>query len=522
MRDRGPAFSLSRRAFLVSAAAAGGAVAFGFPFDLGTSAAARPGSVELYNWVVIAPDNTVTLRLAQVEMGQGAMTSMAQLLAEELEVDWSALKTEYISIAEHLRRGKVYGLTRTVSSLGVKLSQEPLRTAGAQIRAMLVAAAAARLGVPASELEGKNSAVHHAPTGRKMLYAELAADAAALDVPDPASLGLKEPKNWEVIGQSLPRLDIPAKTDGTAIFGIDVRLPGMKHAAIAMSPTFGGRVASYDANAALRQPGVSHVLAIEEGRSVVVVAEDWWQAKAALDAMPIEWDRGPAAALDSDAILADMRAGLAAEADSVPRDDGDVETALAAAARILEADYFVPYLEHATPEPMNCTALVTDDRFEVWAPTQVPESALHWAADTAGMDVSAGELHVTLLGGGLGRRQMSDFVSQAVEIAKAMKGTPVKLLWSREDTTRHGFYRPTSLSRVRAALDADGKVTAWWHRIVGHSESPVQTTYGADSLALRRAEHAHRAGRARVARSDRADARRRLCHELLRHPELHG
>lgn len=483
MRDRHPPPLISRRAFLVSATAAGGAITFGFPVDTpATALGSAPTKIELYNWVVIAPDNTVTIRLAQVEMGQGAMTAMAQLMAEELEVDWSALRTEFISIATHLRRGKVYGWARTVSSLGVRLSEQPLRTAGAQIRTMLVAAAAARLGVPAGELRAESSMVIHPPTGRKLSYAELAAEAAALEPPDPASVRLREPKDWRVIGRSVPRLDIPAKTDGSAIFGIDVRLPGMKHAAISMCPTFGGRVVSFDAEAALTQPGVRSVLAIEDGRAVVVVADEWWQAKAALDAMPITWDRGPWATLDSEAILVDMRGGLHMQPDTILRDDGDVERALAAGTRTLEAEYFVPYLEHATPEPINCTALVTNERFEVWAPTQVPVSAIHRAAEVAGMDVGAGELHVTLVGGGFGRRQMSDFVGQAVEIASAMRGTPVKLLWSREDTTRQGFYRPTSLSRLRAAIDAGGKVTAWWHRVVAHSNNPVQSTYGTDSL----------------------------------------
>ena len=483
MHASAPLRPISRRTFLVSAAAAGGGAAFGFPFALPEmgEAVAAPQDVELYNWVVIDPNNVVTVRIAQMEMGQGTMTAMAQLLAEELEADWSTIRTEFISVATHLRRDEVYGRTRTASSLGVKLSQSVLRTAGAQIRTILVEAAARRLSVPASELVAENSAVLHPPTVRRLLYGELAAEAQHIAVPDPASLRLKQPKDWKLIGKSVPRLDVPMKTDGSAVFGIDVELPGMKQAAIGMCPILGGRLLSYDAEVALARPGVRAVVALEGEEAVAVVADDWWQARTAIDAMPVEWDGGEAA-LDSESILRDLRMGLDAEPDSILRDDGAVEAALASAVRRFEAEYSVPYLEHATMEPMNCTALVTDDRFEVWAPTQVPETAIGIAAEAAGMDVSRGELHPTLMGGGFGRRQNSDYVRQAVLIAKAMKGTPVKLIWSREDTTRHGPFRPTSLSWLRAALDADGQPTAWWHRIVAHSISPVQSTYGADAL----------------------------------------
>ncbi len=484
MHEDGTCGAISRRGLLLSAAASGGAMAFGFPWGaagVAEAALPQPGA-ELYNWVVIAPDNTITIRIAQMEMGQGTMTAMAQLLAEELEADWRTVKTEFISIAAHLQRDKVYGRTRTASSLGVKLSEPVLRAAGAQIRAMLLEAAARRFGVPASELTAEGSAVRHAATGRELRYGQLAAEAGHSAVPDPTSVRLKKPRDWKLIGKSVPRLDIPSKLDGSAVFGIDTSIPGMKHAAIAMSPVFGGRLISYDSEAALARTGVRQVVELGEEGAVAVIADDWWQARSAIDAMPIEWDAGAAAAPDSAAILADLRNGLDALPESVLRDDGQVDAALASAAQRLEAEYFVPYLEHATLEPMNCTALVTDDRFEVWAPTQVPETAIGIAAEAAGLEVSRGELHPTLMGGGFGRRQISDYVRQAVLIAKAMKGTPVKLLWSREDTTRRGPFRPTSLSRLRASLDASGRPTAWWHRIAAHSVSPVQSSYGADAL----------------------------------------
>ncbi len=483
MPDLIESYSISRRDVLVAAALGGGAVAFGYCGSaLALADAVAPtGDTELYNWVVIAADNSVTLRIAQMEMGQGAITAMAQLLAEELEADWAGIRTEFISIATHRRRNKVYGRTRTAASLGVKLSEQLLRTAGAQIRMMLVTAAAARFGVPAVELVARDSAIHHPTTGRKLLYAELAGDAARVPPPDPATLRLKAPQDWKLVGKPLARLDVPAKTDGSAIYGIDVSLPGMKHAAIAMSPVVGGKLASHDAEAVLAQPGVHAVVPVGED-AIAVIADDWWQARTALDAMPIEWRGGAYASLSSETILADLRMGLQAEPDIVLRDDGDVGEAMPKAANHLEAEYFVPYLDHAPLEPMNATALVTDDRFEVWVPTQVPETALSVAAETLGMDPNSGEVHPTLMGGGFGRRQSSDFVRQAAQIAKAIPGTAVKLLWSREDTTRHGPLRPVALSRFRAALDRKGTVAAWSHRIAAHSTSPVDSTYGADSL----------------------------------------
>jgi isoquinoline 1-oxidoreductase beta subunit len=456
---------LSRRAFILSAAAAGGALVVGLRL-------VNRDTVEINNWITVAPDSTTTIRIAQMEMGQGTMTSMAQLLAEELAVDWSKVRTEFISTRTQLRRGKVYGRTTTSASRGVRYSQALLRTCGAQIRTMFVRAAAERLGVPASELEANNSVVTHVPTARALTYGELASAAAKVPVPDATSIKLKAPKDWTFIGKAIPRVDVPAKVDGTAVYGIDVKLPGMKHAAVAMSPVFGGRLKSYAAKEALSAPGILKVIELKsegEINGVAVVADHWWQAKLAVEAIPKEWDAGAWATTDSAAILTNMRTGLEGAPEEILYETGNVAAAMASAEQILEADYFVPYLEHATMEPMNCTALVTDDNFEVWAPTQVPEKAIKLAADVAGLSVRRGDLHVTQIGGGFGRRLESDFVTQAVQIAKAMKGTPIKLLWSREDTTRHGFYRPANLSRLRGALDASGNLTGWAHRIVAPS-----------------------------------------------------
>ena len=439
-------------------------------------------AVEIDNWITIAPDNTTTIRIARMEMGQGTMTSMAQLLAEELGVDWSKVKTELISIRTQLRRSGIYGTTRTEASRSVTHSELMLRTCGAQIRTMLVRAAAEKLGVAESQLKAERSVVTHVATGRHVTYGELASAAARLSVPDAKSIRLKNPRDWTLIGKSLRRVDAPAKVNGEAIYGIDVKLPGLKHAAIAMSPVFGGRLKSYDASDALSRQGVLKVVEVMNNgqvEAVAVVADHWWQARSAVDAMPKEWDAGELGNTDSTTILAKLQAGLECPADALLRKEGDVEAADASAKQILEADYFVPYLEHATMEPINCTALVTNDSFEVWAPTQAPEEAIALAARAAGLPVSKGDLHVTQIGGGFGRRLASDFVTQAVQIAKATKGTPIKLLWSREDTMRHGFYRPANLSRFRGALDASGNIASWSHRIVAPSDDIVLGQFGA-------------------------------------------
>ena len=432
-------------------------------------------AVEIRDWITVAPDNTVTIRIAQMEMGQGAMTSMAQLIGEELAVDWSKVKTEFISIKTQLLRGRIFGRTRTDASRGVRNSEEMLRKCGAQIRSMLVRAASERLRVPASELVAANSVVYHAPTGRTLTYGQLASSAARLAPPDWASLKLKSSKEWAVIGKPVPRVDIPSKVDGSAIYGIDVSLPGMKYAAIAMSPVFGGRLKSYRVPEAFNSSRIIKILEVEVGgqpNAVAVVADQWWQAKQAVQAIVKEWDAG-SSGTGSESLLASMRGGLGSPSHEVLQETGDVATALLSAKHVLEAEYFVPYLEHATMEPMNCTALVTDNRFEVWAPTQTPERAIKVAAEVAGLSVKRGDLHVTQIGGGFGRRLESDFVAQAVQIAKAMKGTPIKLLWSREDTTRHGFYRPANLSLVRASINAQGDVSGWTHRIVATSHSEL-------------------------------------------------
>jgi isoquinoline 1-oxidoreductase subunit beta len=495
MAEKSGNMVVSRRAFVLSSVAAAGALVIGLrPAKINPrSAASEPAIGEIHNWVVVAPDNTVTVRIPQAEMGQGAMTSTVQVLAEELELDWSKIKTEFISLSAHLNRGRAYGRTETSASIGLRLSELPLRTAGAQIRTMLIRAAAHRFGVPESELIAENSVVTHVSSGRKLTYGELAVDAAQIPVPNPKSIVLKDSGEWKLLGKSVPRVDLVPKINGTAVFGIDVKIPGMKHAAIMMSPVFGGKLISYDSRPAMSISGVHKVLKIYGDRDIrgptdgliddalVVVADDWWQANRALGAIPKKWAGGPWAKTDSIAILENLRSGVYGAADKTLRKEGDARASLSA-TRILEAEYFAPYLEQATMEPMNCTALVTDDYFEVWAPTQHPEDAIQMAAKVAGLPVTKGELHVTQIGGGFGRRTQCDFVNQAVQIAKAMQGSPVKLVWSREETLRHSFYRQASISRLRGGFDANGDVLFWAHRIVAQSRNEVNSTFGSDTL----------------------------------------
>jgi isoquinoline 1-oxidoreductase beta subunit len=462
--------------------------------------AAQAGEgAEVNHWIVVAPDNTITVRVAQMEMGGGTLTAMAQLVAEELEADPAALRAEFVDIALHVRKGWLYGRTATAESIGVKLAEKQLRVAGATLRTMLVEAAALRWAVPPGQCAARGGVITHAPSGRTLTFAAVATEAARLRVPPPGAVRLKAAGDWTVIGKPLRRIDGPSKVDGTAKFGIDISLPGMRHAAVAMSPTFGGRVKSYDPRQVAGRPGVLGVFTIQDGAAVAIVAKLWWQAHQAVEALDIEWEPG-ADPRGSEAIAGTLADALDSGAAEIVRDDGDVDAALTGAHRTVTADYSFPYLEHATMEPLNCTALVTKDRFEVWAPTQVPEAAFRAAAEEAGMTLGQGNLHPTLMGGGFGRRQMSDFVRQAVQIARRMRGTPVKLVWSREDTMRHGYYHPANAARLRAGLDAAGRVVAWEHRAASVSTNPIYSTIGAESLpyAIGNVRVSRAARRARV------------------------
>ena len=473
--------SASRRTFLQRSATGAGAAwagALSLGFYLPPAAAdklatdgPRAGAADINAWIRITPDNQVICEVARAEMGQGTSTSLPMMLAEELECRWEDVRMEFASVNEHLARNKVYVTFATGGSRGTRDSQLVMRKAGAAAREMLKAAAAERWSVAASELTAKLGKISHAPSKRSASYGELAQAAASQKVP--ADIVLKTPAQWTIIGRPMQRFDIPAKSDGSAVYGIDVRLPGMLYAALLQCPVFGGTPVSFDAAAVLNRRGVKKV--IQGPDFVAVLADNWWRAQQALKSLKVVWNYQGGEKLDDAAILKLLEAGIAASRPM--RADGNFEAALAEAtaatgngAKVIEADYFTPYLNHFTLEPQNCTAIVQGDQAEVWAPTQNAEATQAEAAKTLAVPLQNITVHRPYLGGGFGRRGASqDYVRQALQIAKELPGTPVKLLWSREEDMQHDFYRPAALYRQRAIVDGKGKLTAWQARIASQS-----------------------------------------------------
>jgi len=451
--------AIHRREFLKASLALGGAFSLEFSFPLSGMAAAGKPPVEVNAWVVIHPDDRVVVRIARSEMGQGTYTALAQLVAEELDCDWGKVSSEFASPNEHIRRNRIWGSMSTGGSQGVRSSQDYVRKAGAAARLMLVNAAAARWNVPAAECAAERGVVTHAPSKRSLRYGELAAEAAKLE--PPKNVVLRDPKDWKIAGKPMHRFDIPDKVMGKPVFGVDVVLPGMLHASIAQCPVFGGKLKGVDSSAAEKMRGVKKV--VRAADFVAVVADSWWRADEALQELKIEWDVGANGAASTDSIMAMLRDGLADPKLPQARKTGDADAALAAAARVVEAEYSSPYINHATMEPQTCTAWFKPDGFlEVWTSTQNGEASMATAAETAGLPLEKVEVHKMMLGGGFGRRGgPQDYVRQGVLIARALPGTPVKLMWSRAEDMQHGYYRPASVVRMKAGLDATGKVTAF-------------------------------------------------------------
>ena len=458
--------SLSRRRFIQASAVAGGGFMLGFALPADAQAPASFGATspdEINAWIVIHADERVVIRIARSEMGQGSLTALAQLVAEELDCDWARVSTEFASPNEHIRRNRVWGSMSTGGSQGVRGSHDYVRRAGASARHMLVAAAAARWKVPAAECRAERGIVSHASSRRTLSYGQLAAE-AAMQAP-PKEVALRDAKDWKIAGQPLRRLDIPDKVLGKPVFGVDVALPGMLHASIAQCPVFGGRVSSVDERAALAMRGVKKV--VREADFVAVVADSWWRADEALRKLAIAWDFGDNAGASTESIMAMLRAGLDAPDLPFAKNSGDAAAALASAARTLEAEYHSPYLNHATLEPQTCTAWFRPDGLlEVWTSTQNGEASMAAAAAASGLPLEKIEVHKMMLGGGFGRRGgPQDFVAQGVKIARALPGVPVKMMWSREEDMQHGFYRPASVVRMKAGLDARGNLVAMHTRI---------------------------------------------------------
>jgi isoquinoline 1-oxidoreductase beta subunit len=459
---------LNRRAFVIGTASVGAGLALGLdlPFGGPTVVRAADGSPEVNAWVVIRPDDTVVIRIARSEMGQGTLTGLAQLVAEELECDWSKVTTEYPSPGQSVARKRVWGEFSTGGSRGIRTSQDYVRKGGATARMMLIQATADEWKVPASECTAANSVITHTPSGKMMTYGKIAEAAAKLT--PPADVKLKDPKDWKIAGKPLKRLDTPDKVTGAMTYGIDLKLPGMLNAAIKDCPVTGGKLKSYDEAKIASMKGVKKVVKVGD-TAVAVVADTWWHAKMALDALPIVWDEGENAKVTSASIAQWLAEGLESGPAYVGNQNGDVKAGLAGAVKKVEAVYDYPYQNHATMEPMNATALYTDDKCEVWCGTQNGEAAFAAVLEGSGLPADKCDVHKMILGGGFGRRGQTDYVRQAVEVAKQMPGTPIKLLWSREEDMTHGRYHPITQCKMTAGFDADNNLTALHVRISGQS-----------------------------------------------------
>ena len=490
---------VKRRTVLLGGAATAGALVIGWGvlpprqrLHTGQPLPHESGRAALNGWLKVGADNTVTVMMAKSEMGQGAHTGLAALLAEELDADWSQVRlamapmddiyNNLATVVDGLpfhpdndgsmkavagwltaKTMREVGVMMTGGSSSIKDLWLPMREAGAHARALLIGAAAAQWGVQAAECTANAGMVEHA-AGRRATFGELAALAA--QQPAPGKVLLKQPAQFKLIGKPLPRIEAPAKSDGTAVFGIDANPPGLLYASLVMCPTRGGKVARWDAAAAQQLPGVKKVLAVEAYHggtgAVAVIADTPWHAKKAAAAVAVEWDHGPAAALSSDTVMARLTQALDAAQGFGYHSTGDVDSALQGAATTLTADYSAPYLAHATMEPPNCTAqLRADGTATVWVSTQVPGLARTAAARAFGIDEDKVELHQLLLGGGFGRRLEVDYVAQAAAIARAAGGAPVQTLWSREQDLQHDYYRPACVARFKAGLDAQGQLVAW-------------------------------------------------------------
>jgi isoquinoline 1-oxidoreductase beta subunit len=454
----------TRRQFLKATTALGGGLALEFSLTGAALAAASsaPGN-EVTHWIFIHPDDRVVIRVARSEMGQGSLTGLAQLVVEELECDWHKVSTEFASPNEHIRRKRIWGSMSTGGSAGIRTSQEYLRKSGAAAREMLVSAAATEWNVPPGECTVANGVITHARSKKRTTYGKVAAAAGKLEAPKEPRL--KDPKDWKVAGQSLPRLETPDKVLGKPVFGVDVQLPGMLHASIAQCPVFRGKVKSVDSAEAEKMRGVKGV--VKQADFVAVVADNWWRANEALKKVKIEWDGGENAKVSSESIYKLLKEGLDDPKLPPARSNGDAAGALASAAKIIEAEYYSPYLNHCTMEPMTSTAWFKDDgTLEVWTSTQNGEASIAAASEASGLPLEKCEVHKMMLGGGFGRRGApQDYVKQGVAIAKAFPGKPVKLIWTREEDMQHGYYRPASLVRMKAGLDASGKVVAMHTKI---------------------------------------------------------
>jgi isoquinoline 1-oxidoreductase subunit beta len=469
---RGKSAKLSRRSFVTGSAALGGGLALGFHVPFGPDSAlaqSAANGAEVNAWVVVRPDDTCVIRIARSEMGQGTITGLAQLVAEELECNWAKVKVQQVTPGQNLARKRVWGEMGTGGSRGIRTSHDYVRRGGAAARIMLLQAAADDWKVPVGELTVANGVITHAASNRTTSYGKVAAAAAKVEPPDAKAIKLKDPKSWKVAGKPMKRLDTADKLDGSKVYGIDVKLPGMLCAAIKDCPVFGGKVKSIDEAKIAGRPGVRKVVKVKN-TAVAVVADTWWRAKSALDALPIVWDEGEGASVSSATIADRLAEGLTASVTNGTRQNGDAPKAIAEAAKKVEAVYSTPFLSHATMEPMNATVRLTADKAECWVPSQNVEASLAALSEASGIALANCEVYRVDLGGGFGRRGgTQDYVHQAVAIAKEFPGTPIKLIWSREEDQAHDFYRPISQCKLSAGLDDAGNLVGLHVRVSGQS-----------------------------------------------------
>ncbi len=466
----------NRRGFLKQSTGLVGGLAFSFSFPMAANKAFAQATVgsEVTAWVMVKPDDQIVIRIARSEMGQGTLTGLAQLVVEELDGDWSKVTTEYPTPGQSLARGRVWGNFGTGGSRGIRESQEYVRKGGAAAKTMLIQAAADEWKVPASECTAVNSVITHAASGKKTTYGKVSAAASKLAIPAPEGVKLKDPKTWTLTGKRVARLDTVDKTTGKQMYGMDIKMPGLLNAAVKDCPVFGGKLKSFDATAIAKRPGVKKVVRVNDSM-VAVIADTWWRAKTALDALPIEWDEGPNAKLSSASFAAVLKQALDAPQAVVGNEVGDARQAIAQAAQKVEAVYSYPHQNHATMETMNATVLFTTnaagaaERCEVWTPTQNGEAALAAASEASGLPPAKCDVYKMHLGGGFGRRGGTDWVTQAVNIAKQMPNTPIKMIWSREEDMLHGRFHSVTQCKMTAALDAQGEITGLHMRIAGQS-----------------------------------------------------
>ncbi|HUE89638.1 MAG TPA: molybdopterin cofactor-binding domain-containing protein, partial [Vicinamibacterales bacterium] len=465
---------VSRRQFLRVTAIAGGGVLIGTNVDLLGAAEAfgQTQSAGINAWIRITPDNIVTIMAQNPEIGQGVKTMLPMLIAEELDVDWSNVRVEQAGLdTDNYARQSAGGSTATPNHY------EPMRRAGAAGRAMLVAAAAQRWSVPASDLTTASGVVHHRASGRSATYGELASSAATMTAPDPATVTLKQPSEFRIIGTRVPSVDNLSIVTGKPLFGIDTVVPGMLYAVFEKCPVFGGKVASANVDEVMAVPGVRHAFVVTGGESlsglldgVAIVADNWWAAKTARErVLRVQWTEGETARQSSEG-FARQAATLSQSAPQRNlQTDGDPDGALAGAANTVEAAYFYPFIAHAPLEPQNCTAHWHDGVMEMWAPSQTPESGRRLVAQTLGIEESAVRIHLTRIGGGFGRRLYNDYMVEAAAIARQVPA-PVKLVWTREDDMRHDLYRPAGFHFLRGGTDANGRLVAWKNHFVSFGD----------------------------------------------------